>query len=254
MTSSKTWMVAILAMLLACCIAGPLWAHGPGSQGAPVLPGFAGFLGSSTLVPVSDLNLPSGASASQPLGPAFVPAGTDPLQEGRAEVSPDGTVHVNLQGASASQAYSAYFCRFGFGSAGCILLGQAGALTTDGSGNGQANLAFPAVQSTQNLAGLVLITRAISSVTTYEYAAAIQVPVSPTAQTRFNIQGQISSIDTATSSFVISPLTLTITTNSSTKFHGQVNNFSALTVGMQVDVSGVVSSDGTLVATDVNAH
>ncbi len=254
MITSKTWIVVISAVLLAFCIGLPLGAHGPGSQGGPFLPSFPGFSGSSPLVPVSSLNVPSGASTSQPLGPAFVPAGTDPLQDGTAEISPDGTVHVSLQGASANQAYSAYFCRFGFGPAGCILLGQAGALTTDGSGNGHADLAFPAVQSTQNLAGLVLITRTISSATTYEYAGAIQVRVSPTAETRFNIQGQISSIDSATSSFVISPLTLTITTSSSTSYHGKVNSFGGLTVGMQVNVSGVVSSDGTLIATDVTAH
>jgi len=253
MSSSKTWLVAVSAILFACSISIPVLANGPASHSS-VLPGLFGFQGTGSLVPVSDLNLPSGALASQPLGPAFTPAGTDPLQEGTAEISPDATAHVSLQGASANQAYSAYFCRFGFGPGGCILLGQAGALTTDGSGNGHADLAFPAVQTTENLAGLVLITRAISSTTTYEYAGSIQLQPSPTAQTRFTLDGQIGSIDSANTSFVISPLTLTIVTNGSTKFRGKVQSFAGLMDGMQVSVSGVVSSDGTLVATAVTAH
>jgi len=236
-------MVVTTAVLLACCVAVPeLWAHGPGPQG------------SGLLVPVSDLNVPSGTPASQPLGPAFVPAGSDPLQNGTVEFSPDGTVHVNLHGASANQTYSAYFCRFGFGPAGCVLVGQTGALSTDASGNGQANLDFPATQVSESLAGLVLITRTITSATTYEYAGAIQLRASPAAQARFDIQGQISSIDAAAASFVISPLKETITTDASTKFQGKASSFPDLMVGMQVDVRGVVNSDGTLLATDVTAN
>jgi len=100
----------------------------------------------------------------------------------------------------------------------------------------------------------VLIARTISSTTTYEYAGAIHVSINPAAQPSFDIQGQISSIVAATTSFVISPLKDTITTNTSTKFEGKVHSFTDLMVGMQVEAKGVVLSDGTLLATSVNAH
>lgn len=260
MTRSKTWMVAIPALLFACCIAAPkLWADGHGNESSAGQPGSGLFFGApaaASLVPVAGLNVPSGTPAGEPLGPAFLPTGTDPLQSGSASLGRDSMVHVDLNGASPNQTYSAYFCRFGFGPTGCVLLGQAGAITTDSNGNGHASLAFPATAGSEEWSGLVLITRTIGTATTYEYAGAVQVSVSPTAQPSFEIQGQISSITSTatTQSFVISPLAEMITTDSSTIYQGTVHSFTGLMVGMQVTVKGVVLSDGTLLATDVIAH
>jgi len=243
MTIPKIWMVATPAVLLACAFSVPaLWANDSDSSA------------SGSLVPVSNLNVPSGTPAGQPLGPGFIPTGSDPLQSGTARLTSDGTLHVNLHGASPNQAYTAYFCRFGFGPAGCVLLGQAGGLSTDGEGDGHATLDFPATLGSEEWAGLVLIARTIGSATTYEYASAIHVSINPAAQPQFDIQGQISSVVATTTSFVISPFKESIVTDSSTQFRGKVHSFSDLTVGMQVEVKGVVLPDGTLLATTVNAH
>ncbi len=260
MTRSKTWMVALPALLFACCLAAPkLWGDGRGQENSAGRPGSALAFGASataSLVPVASLNVPSGTPAGQPLGPAFVPTGTDPLQSGSASLGRDSMAHIDLNGASPNQTYSAYFCRFGFGPTGCVLLGQAGGISTDSSGNGHATLAFPATAGSEDWSGLVLIARTIGTATTYEYAGAVQLSISPTAQPSFEIQGQISSITSTatTESFVISPLAEVITTDSSTMYQGTVHSFTGLMVGMQVTVKGVVLSDGTLLATDVIGH
>lgn len=243
MTRWNTWIVATLALLLACLVSAPaLRANDPDS------------LALASLVPVSSLNIPSGIPPGQPLGPAFVPTGTDPLQSGDARLSSDGTLHVNLHGASPNSSYSAYFCRFGFGPAGCVLLGQAGGLSTDSEGDGNATLDFPATLGPEEWAGLVLIARTIGSATTYEYVGAIHVSINTAAQPHFEVQGPIAAIVTATASFVVSPFKESIMTDSSTKFQGKVHSFSDLAVGMQVEVKGVTLSDGTLLATSVSAQ
>jgi len=243
MTRQKTWMVAVPGVLLACAVCVPnLRANDPDS------------LAPGSLVPVADLNVPAGTPAGQPLGPAFVPTGSDPLKSGTAHLSSDGTLHVDLDGASPNQTYTAYFCRFGFGPAACVLLGQAGGLSTNGEGDGHATLDFPATLGAEDWAGLVLIARTIGSATTYEYVGAIHVSINTAAQPHFDIQGQISSIVAATASFFISPFKESIITGTLTKFQGKVHRFSDLVVGMQVEVKGVSLPDGTLLATAVNAH
>ena len=183
-----------------------------------------------------------------------MPAGSDPLQTGSANLTANGTLHVDLHGASPQQTYSAYFCRFGFGTAGCVQVGQAGGISTDSNGNGHADLDFPASVGSEDWTGQVLITRTISSTTTYEYVGAIHVGINRAAQPSFDLQGQISSITASTSSFIISPLKDMIVTDSSTTFDGKAHSFSDLMLGMQVEVKGVVLSDGSLLATDVNSH
>jgi Domain of unknown function (DUF5666) len=247
MTRSKTRIFSVAAVLLAYAIlASGLWAV---DRGRVVRP-----LGPSSLVPVSNLNVPTGTPAGQPLGPGFLPAGSDPLQNGSANLTSNGILHVDLHGASPQQTYSAYFCRFGFGPAGCVQVGQTGGISTDSNGNGHADLDFPASVGSEDWTGQVLITRTIGSATTYEYAGAIHVGINRAAQPSFDLQGQISSITPTTSSFVISPLKDMIVTDSSTTFDGKAHSFSDLMVGMQVDVKGVILSDGTLLATDVNSH
>jgi hypothetical protein len=244
MSRSKTLALSVICAILAS----GLWAADRG-RAVVVRP-----LGPSSLVPVSSLNVPSGTPASQPLGPGFVPAGSDPLQKGTANLTANGTLHVDLHGASPQQTYSAYFCRFGFGPAGCVQVGQAGGISTDSNGNGHADLDFPASVGSEDWTGQVLITRTIGTATTYEYAGAIHVGINRAAQPSFDLQGQISSITASTSSFVISPLKDMIVTDSSTMFDGKAHSFSDLMLGMQVEVKGVVLSDGTLLATDVNSH
>lgn len=247
MTGWKTVSFFVIAVLLAYAIlASGLWAV---DRGRAIRP-----LGPNSLVPVSSLNVPSGTPAGQPLGPGFVPAGSDPLRAGSANLTANGTLHVDLHGASPLQTYSAYFCRFGFGPAGCVQVGQAGGISTDSNGNGHADLDFPASVGSEDWTGQVLITRTISSTTTYEYVGAIHVGINRAAQPSFDLQGQISSITASTSSFVISPLKDMIVTDSSTTFDGKAHSFSDLMLGMQVEVKGVVLSDGTLLATDVNSH
>ncbi|HLN00135.1 MAG TPA: DUF5666 domain-containing protein [Bryobacteraceae bacterium] len=243
MTRPKTWMVAVSVALLASAVCVPkLRANDPDS------------LAPGALVPVSDLNIPTGTPAGQPLGPAFVPTGSDPLQSGTAHLSSDGTLHVDLDGAGPNQAYTAYFCRFGFGPAACVLLGQAGGISTDAQGNGNAALDFPATLGPEDWAGLVLIARTIGTATTYEYVGAIHVSINTAAQPHFDLQGQLSSIVAATASFVIIPFKESIVTDTSTKFKGKIHSFSDLLVGMQVEVKGVSLPDGTLLATNVSAH
>jgi hypothetical protein len=244
MTTSKTLILSVMCAI----VASGLRAVDIGRPAA-VRP-----LGPSSLVPVSSLNVPSGTSAGQPLGPGFVPAGSDPLKMGSANLTSNGTLHVDLHGASPQQIYSAYFCRFGFGPAGCIQVGQAGGISTDSNGNGHADLDFPASVGSEDWTGEVLITRTVSSATTYEYVSAIHVGINRVAQPSFDLQGQISSITASTSSFVISPLKDMIVTDSSTMFDGKAHSFSDLMLGMQVEIKGVVLSDGTLLATDVNSH
>jgi len=236
-------MVAVRLAVLACAICVPkLRANDPDS------------LAPGSLVPVADLNVPTGTPAGQPLGPLFVPTGSDPLKSGNAHLSSDGTLHVDLDGASPNLAYTAYFCRFGFGPAACVLLGQAGGISTDAKGNGNAALDFPATLGPEDWAGTVLIARTIGSATTYEYAGAIHVSVNTAAQPHFDVQGQVSSTVAAAASFVVSPFKESIVTDSSTKFQGKLHSFSDLVVGMQVSVKGVTLSDGTLLATSVSAH
>ena len=242
MTRSKTLILSVMCAILAS----GLWAV---DRGRAIRP-----LGPNSLVPVSSLNVPSGTPAGQPLGPVFVPAGSDPLQMGTANLTSNGTLHVGLHGASPQQVYSAYFCRFGFGPAGCVQVGQAGGISTDSNGNGHADLDFPASVGSEDWTGQVLITRTISSTTTYEYVGAIHVGINRAAQPSFDLQGQISAITASTSSFVISPLKDMIVTDSSTTFDGKAHSFSDLMLGMEVEVKGVVLSDGTLLAIDVNTH
>jgi len=243
MTRLKAWMIAVPVALLACAACVPnLRANDPDS------------LAPGSLVPVSDLNVPTGTPAGQPLGPAFVPTGSDPLQSGTAHLSSDGTLRVDLRGASPNETYTAYFCRFGFGPAACVLLGQAAGLSTDAQGDGHATLDFPATLGPEDWAGMVLIARTIGSATTYEYVGAIHVSMNIAAQPHFDLQGQISSLVAATASFVVSPFKESIITGTSTKFQGKVHSFSDLAVGMQVEVKGVSLPDGTLLATSVSAH
>ena len=243
MTRPKIWMVAVSGALLAFVLCVPnLRANDPDS------------LAPGALVPLADLNVPSGTPPGQPLGPAFVPTGSDPLQSGTAHISSDGTLHVDLDGASPNQTYTAYFCRFGFGPAACVLVGQVGAISTDAHGNGQAALDFPTTLGSEDWAGVVLIARASASATTYEYIGAIHVSINTAAQPHFDVQGQISALVAAAASLVVSPFKESIVTDASTKFKGKIHSFSDLVVGMHVEVKGVTLPDGTLLATSVNAH
>src|SRR2546427_435635 len=75
------------------------------------------------LIRITDLNAPTNTPTGQQAGSGFTPTGNDPLAESSFEID-DGKVQIALRGAGPRQSYSVYFCRFGFGPAGCVLLGQ----------------------------------------------------------------------------------------------------------------------------------
>lgn len=68
-----------------------------------------------------------------------------------------------------------------------------------------------------------------------------------------DVVGAISAISETSFSIMLSQQTLTFTTNSSTEFDG-ISGFSALMKGMIVQVRAVTQSDGTLLATKVEAE
>ncbi len=71
-----------------------------------------------------------------------------------------------------------------------------------------------------------------------------------------NVSGSVTSVDAAAKSFVLSSggVSITITTNSSTKFHkrGSTASFADVTVGAMVDVNGILQGDGSILATKVD--
>ncbi len=75
---------------------------------------------------------------------AFSNIGTDTLAAGRIEVEEEqedhGDVKLAVTGAMPNMTYSAEFCSFATGPAGCFSLGS---LTTDNNGNAEVRLQFP---------------------------------------------------------------------------------------------------------------
>ncbi len=201
-----------------------------------------------SLFRVADINGPGVGSG------AFPQSGTDPLKDGLVTVGGNGKVGVALSGASPSQAYSVYFCRFGFGQAGCLLLGQAGALATDAKGNGSASVTFPppAPNAPNNWAGAFVLTR--SGTTTNEYVSGFRLNAASTQQPGFEFDGLISSITAGKLSFRIGNLGQDIFTNGSTQYGGGLKGFADLIVGMRVEVQGTVMVDGTLLANSVDQN
>ena len=202
------------------------------------------------LLRMAEVNTPV---ANQPLGPAFTPNGADPLDDGSVEVREGGGVEVRLRGAAPSQAYSVFFCRFGFGPP-CLAVGAIGALMTDSRGDGRASLDFPQPATGPNgWAGVFVLTRVVSTQPTNEFVSGFRIrpaTVNPN-RTDLEVQGMITSINAANQSFRIGTLQQDIFTDNATEFRGRVRQFSDLAVGLPVEVKARTAADGRLFAREL---
>lgn len=168
------------------------------------------------LLRIAELNVPAGNPAGQQLGPLFGPNGADPLKDGSVVVRNDGRVEILLRGAQPNQTYSAFFCRFAFGPAGCVAIGAAGAVPTDSAGNARVNLDFPQPPSSNNAwAGVFILTRASAN----QFVSGFLVRAAGnTEQTDLEITGAITSLNTGASSFRVGTLGQDIFTDGATEF------------------------------------
>jgi hypothetical protein len=79
---------------------------------------------------------------------------------------------------------------------------------------------------------------------------------SPANGKAFELNGQVSSIDTANNSFVLAypesenPRTVAVSTGAGTEYQG-INSFAGLTVGTFVDMDGAIQTDGSISATRI---
>ena len=201
------------------------------------------------LIRVSELNTDP---AGQALGPAFVPAGSDPLGEGSVGLNGDRKVEVRLRGAAPSKEYSMHFCRFGFGPAGCVPLSTAGALTTDADGNGRVRVDFPQPPTGSNAwAGAFVLARNISGQQTYEFMSGFRLRPAPDEAAEIQIEGFLSSINTPARSFRVGNLPQDIFVDNATEFRGEARAFSDLAVGKFAEIKARVSNDGKVTAREV---
>lgn len=184
---------------------------------------------------------------SDALGVAFGPNGNDPLRKGKIEARGNRRVEAELRGAAPSSVYNLFFCRFGFGPAGCQNLGS---LTTDAEGDAEARLTFPPGLNAG--AGVFVFTRNVPPATNefvsgFQFAAAVEE-----GAVQVELEGKIGSINASNSSFRLQNFAADIFTNTSTRFE-KVNGFGALAVGLRVEVKGFVRADGTILATKIEA-
>jgi hypothetical protein len=125
------------------------------------------------------------AVVSGGLGPAFGSAGSDAIVSGKVEVNNQGNdqssaqsnddnggnqgpVEVKLKGAAAGVSYAVEFCRFGLGPSDCLSVGK---LSTDMSGNADAEFAFP---MTGTFDGVFVLTRSINGQNQNEFVTGFQ--------------------------------------------------------------------------------
>jgi hypothetical protein len=156
--------------------------------------------------------------------------------------------------ASPSVKYTVFLCRFGFGPAGCVMVGAADSLATDAEGNGRVSLQFtPSTTGPSSWAAEFILTRTISGQPTNEFASGFRVrpPMTPPEGAEIDIEGFVTSINTATKSFRVGNLPQDIFTDNATEFRGRAHSFSDLVVGRRVEVKGRVGSDGKLTAREV---
>jgi hypothetical protein len=163
----------------------------------------------------------------------------------------------------------------------CVQLTPAGGISTDTYAYGQtpsANVTvnFPApITVTGNSMGLslsLLVAQSAAYSTCYSNGESETYSITPTFNLTpvafssqptnpangkvLGINGEVSSINTAGGSFMLSlpepesPRTISISSASATAYQG-INNFSDLTVGTLVNLDGAVQSDGSLVATRI---
>lgn len=208
------------------------------------------------LVRVADLNTPVGNPQGQQLGPFFGPNGSDPLDDGRVQVLRNRKAQFELRGATPNVTYTAFFCRFGFLPAnGCVML--TGQLDTNVEGNAEALLSFPdnPTGATDTWAGTFILTRSVGNAPTNEYVAGFTFPPLPPADgngTDVDVTGRIASLNKTNTSFRLDGLPTDILTGAGTHFEG-IQDFSALAVGMDVEVKGSTNADGTISAASVKS-
>ena len=242
-----TRLVTTLSLAALMFAGRPLAADDDDRQGGEGKPRFE-----AELLRIADLNVPNGNPAGQQLGPAFGPNGTDPLQEGSVEVRNEGRVDISVRGAAASQSYTVFFCRFGFGPAGCVMVGTAGALATDSRGDGSVRLDFPQPASANSSwAGAFILTRVVSGQPTNEFVSGFRIrpPENPN-QAEVQIEGQVSSINGGNQSFRVGSFQQDIFTDNATQFRGGLRRFADLTIGMRVEVKAR-TNNGQLLAREV---
>jgi hypothetical protein len=209
---------------------------------------------SAQLLRIADLSVPAGNAAGQQLGPLFGPNGDDPLGEGSVDVRAEGRTDISVRGGSPSKSYTVFFCRFAFGPAGCVMVGAAGALTTDSGGNGTARLDFPQpLTGPDSWAGVFILTRPVSNQPTNEYVSGFHLRLAPMVnenQAEIEIQGQVTSVNMGNGSFRIGSFPQDIMTDNATQFRDGLQKFSDVKMGIQVEVKAKVSN-GNLLALEV---
>ena len=197
----------------------------------------------------SDLVRVTELSTALPLS-AFLPAGSDTLREGEAEVRRKRELGVKVEGAVASAAYGVLFCPFGQPQSSCLALGS---LFTDSEGKGEARLAFLAAGNTW--AGGVLLTRDAKNqfISGLSFPPAEEVAPAGAGEVEVELKGRIASLNPANTSFRLVGFPVDIFVGASTRFK-KVGGFAALFVGLRVEVKGFSRPDGTVFATEVKAE
>lgn len=184
------------------------------------------------------------------LGPFFGPNGNDPLRDGKLEVRGNRKVEVQLKGTVPSTVYNVFFCPFGLPPAGCLGLGTT---TTNSEGNAKTSLPFAATQNTW--AGAFIFTRNTPNPTS-QFISGFQFAQNEgEAQggVEVELEGKISSLNSSNQSFRLNNFPVDIFVGPDTRFK-KVGGFGALLVGQKVEVKGFTRTDGTILATRVEAE
>ena len=195
----------------------------------------------------SDLVRVTELSTALPLS-AFLPAGSDTLREGEAEVRRKRELGVKVEGAVPSAAYGVLFCPFGHPQSSCLALGS---LFTDVEGKGEARLDFLAAGNTW--AGVILLTRDAKNQFISGFSFPPAEEVAPAGEVEVELNGRIASLNPATTSFRLVGFPADIFVGTSTRFK-KLSGFAALFVGLRVEVKGFSRPDGTIFATEVKAE
>ena len=181
---------------------------------------------------------------------AFLPPGSDPLREGEAEVRRKRELAVKVEGAVPSAAYGVLFCPFGQPQSSCLALGS---LFTDSDGKGEARLSFLAAGNTW--AGVILLTRDAKNqfISGFSFPPAEEVAPAGAGEVEVELSGRIASLNPANTSFRLVGFPVDLFVGTSTRFK-KVSGFTALVVGLTVEVKGFSRPDGTIFATEVKAE
>lgn len=193
----------------------------------------------AALVRVADL-------AADPASLIPFPWSNDPLENGWIEIRGHRYVKIELDGAAPDAAYSASLCRLS-SPGSCNLLGS---ISTDSKGRADDVLPLPdALAGSQT--GFFILRRNGNTMFVSGFELPLPAPSPALSQAAtVSVKGTVAAV-APPASFTVAGFPLPILTDAKTKFLAGLD-FSDLKAGMDVEVSGTVTSAGAILAAEVH--